>query len=134
MDSKLELAVLDSIVPTTLIDMTGLVVRRTPLYNEYDQLKAEYHSTMLLKLDDSLMSYMNDPNRNMADLQDWSKRQNVLQRSECIAPMVQTLLDETCTIPTRMREAYVKHWRRCLVRRSMAMIKFVQDETQMIMT
>lgn len=43
--------------------------------------------------------------------------------------MVQTLLDETRKVPTRMREAYVRQWRRTLVRRALAMIKFVQDET-----
>lgn len=48
---------------------------------------------------------------------------------DCIAPMVQTLLDETRRIPTRMRESYVRQWRRTLVRRALAMIKFVQDET-----
>jgi hypothetical protein len=58
-----------------------------------------------------------------------SKRQNVFEKTDCIAPMVQTLLDETRRIPTRMRESYVRQWRRTLVRRALAMIKFVQDET-----
>lgn len=59
----------------------------------------------------------------------YSKRQQVFEKADCIAPMVQTLLDETRRIPARIRESYVRQWRRSLVRRALAMIKFVQDET-----
>ncbi|KAI9359035.1 hypothetical protein BD770DRAFT_320178 [Pilaira anomala] len=127
METKIEIAVLDSTLPTTLVDLTRLIVRKTPLYADYHQLKSQYYTAMSSKLEDNLLNYMND-GVNIT-LNDWSKRQQIFEKSDGIAPMVQTLIDETRKIPARMRESYVRQWRRSLVRRALAMIKFVQDET-----
>lgn len=59
----------------------------------------------------------------------YSKRQTIFERADGVAPMVQVLLDETRKVPARIRESYVKQWRRLLVRKALAMIKFVQNET-----
>lgn len=127
METRIELAVLDSILPTTLVDMTRLIVRKTPLYSNYNQLKSQYNSAVTVKLEENLTNYINDGAK--ATLNEWSKRQNIFEKTDGIAPMVQTLLDETRKIPARMRESYVRQWRRSLVRKALAMVKFIQDET-----
>jgi hypothetical protein len=129
MDTKVEIAVLDSTVPTTLVDMTRLIVRKTPLFNSYDQLKLQYYTASSFKLEENFANFINDNNATVNNMNDWSKRQSVFEKTDCIAPMVQTLLDETRRIPTRMRESYVRQWRRSLIKRALAMIKFVEDET-----
>ena len=53
----------------------------------------------------------------------------MFERTDQVAPMVQTLIDELRRIPIRMRESYIRQWRRCLVKKALAMIKFVEDET-----
>ncbi|EPB90790.1 hypothetical protein HMPREF1544_02368 [Mucor circinelloides 1006PhL] len=133
METKVEIAVLDSTVPTTLVDMTRLIVRKTPLFNSYHQLKSQYHAAVSSKLEDNFAAFVNDNNATVNNMNDWNKRQSVFERTDCIAPMVQTLLDETRRIPTRMREAYLRQWRRSLIKRALAMIKFVQDETPVIL-
>ncbi|CEP14529.1 hypothetical protein [Parasitella parasitica] len=133
MATKVEIAVLDSTVPTTLVDMTRLIVRKTPLFGSYDALKSQYHACSASKLEENLVSFTNDSNAVVNNMNDWSRRSSVFEKTDCIAPMVQTLLDETRRIPTRMRESYVRQWRRLLIKRAMAMIKFVQDETPVIL-
>ncbi|KAI8641515.1 hypothetical protein BD408DRAFT_345896 [Parasitella parasitica] len=129
MDTKVEIAVLGSTVPTTLVDMTRLIVRKTPLFDSYDALKAQYNASSSSKLEENLVAFINDSNAAVNNMNDWSRRQSVFEKTDCIAPMVQTLLDETRRIPTQMRESYVRQWRRLLIKRALAMIKFVQDET-----
>lgn len=133
MDTKVEIAVLDSTVPTTLVDMTRLIVRKTPLFNSYDQLKLQYYTASSFKLEENFANFINDNSATVNNMNDWSKRQSVFEKTDCIAPMVQTLLDETRRIPTRMRESYVRQWRRSLIKRALAMIKFVEDETPVIL-
>jgi hypothetical protein len=69
METRIELAVLDSIIPTTLVDMTRLIVRKTPLYTSYNQLKSQYHSAVSAKLEENLVNYMNDGAKSL--LNDW---------------------------------------------------------------
>ncbi|KAI8076621.1 uncharacterized protein B0P05DRAFT_133657 [Gilbertella persicaria] len=128
METRIELAVLDSIEPTTFVDMTRLIVRKTPLYKQYQQLKLQYHA-FSSKLEENLVPFTSEKSH----LNDWSKRTSVFEKTDCIAPMVQTLIDEMRRIPVRMRESYIRQWKRCLVKRALAMIKFVEDETHLIM-
>lgn len=110
--------------------MTRLIVRKTPLYHSYHHLRSKYQSLVSSKLEEKLIAFTNDGSLGTSNhLNDWSKRQGIFERSESIAPMVQTLLDETRRIPPRVRESYVRQWRRSLVKRALAMIKFVEDET-----
>lgn len=70
METRIELAVLDSIVPTTLVDMTRLIVRKTPLYTSYNQLRSQYKSAISAKLEENLVSYINDGEAKTV-LNDW---------------------------------------------------------------
>ncbi|CAO3703819.1 unnamed protein product [Rhizopus stolonifer] len=126
---RIELAVLDSIVPTTLVDMTRLVVKRTPLYGQYQQLRTSYQEAVFHKLEDGFMQRQN----NTIQMTDWSKRSQVFEKVNSIAPMVQDLLDEVRRIPESLREAYIKQWKKSLVKRALAMIKYVEDETLVIL-
>ncbi|KAI8373900.1 hypothetical protein BD560DRAFT_90525 [Blakeslea trispora] len=134
MQTKLELAVLDSIEPTTLVDMTRLIVRRTPLYTAYDQLKQQYHTLIASKLEESLAQFTSGTPLAKSHLNDWSKRSSVFEKTDLVAPMVQALIDELHQIPVRMRESYIRQWRRYLVKKALAMIKFVEDETRVIIS
>lgn len=69
METRVELAVLDSTVPTTLVDMTRLIVRKTPLYTNYNQLKSQYHCAVSTKLEDNLSNYITDGIKTT--LNDW---------------------------------------------------------------
>lgn len=55
MNLRIELAILDSNLPTTLVDMSRLVVKRTPLYKEYNRLRSNYHTTLFAKLQHGLI-------------------------------------------------------------------------------
>jgi hypothetical protein len=70
MDTKVEIAVLDSTVPTTLVDMNRLIVRKTPLYKTYNQLRAYYHAAVSSKLEENLVNYISDTNTS-SNLNDW---------------------------------------------------------------
>ncbi|KAI7902653.1 uncharacterized protein BX663DRAFT_435125 [Cokeromyces recurvatus] len=129
MDTKIELAILKSAIPTTYVDMTRFIVKRTPLYNNYDQLRSQYQTLISSKLEENLVNFVSENNTTNFNLNDWNKRHYILEKTESIAPMVQTLLDEAHRLPVRLRESYIRQWRRVLVRRALAMIKFVQDET-----
>ncbi|KAG0170507.1 hypothetical protein DFQ30_002373 [Apophysomyces sp. BC1015] len=116
--SQLERAVLNSVVPTTMVDMTRLVVKQTLLFPQYRELHSQYQKWLMCRKDDET-AFRPDA--------EW-KKQVVFHRTDTIAPMVQTLLDETRKVPTRLREAYVRQWHRALIKRGLALIKYVQEE------
>jgi hypothetical protein len=69
MESRVELAVLDSTAPTTLVDMTRLIVRRTPLFTDYTKLKSSYYEAVSSKLEDDLLCFANKTPKS--SLNDW---------------------------------------------------------------
>lgn len=69
METRIESAVLDSTVPTTLVDMTRLIVRKTPLYNSYSQLKSQFDLAVSSKLEENLTNYVNDGSKTT--LNEW---------------------------------------------------------------
>lgn len=69
METRIESAVLDSTVPTTLVDMTRLIVRKTPLYNSYNQLKSQFDLAVSSKLEENLTNYINDGSKTT--LNEW---------------------------------------------------------------
>lgn len=70
MNTKVEIAVLDSTVPTTLVDMNRLIVRKTPLYKKYNQLRTYYHGAVSSKLEENLINYISDSSIS-SNLNDW---------------------------------------------------------------
>ncbi|KAG0318948.1 hypothetical protein BGZ97_003046 [Linnemannia gamsii] len=56
------------------------------------------------------------------------KGQKVIRPVQSAAPMVESLVRCTVGLPIEMREGYVRQWRRGLVKRSMALVKFVRKE------
>ncbi|KAL0074626.1 hypothetical protein J3Q64DRAFT_1649067 [Phycomyces blakesleeanus] len=128
-NTKLETKVLQSSLPTTLVDMTRLVVKQTPMFPSYNQHQNQYLAYINSKLDEELCIFASGQTRSSAPSADsgW-KRHNIFNRTEAIAPLVQTLLDETRKVPTRMREAYIQQWRHLLIRKALALIKWVEEE------
>ncbi|KAF9098862.1 hypothetical protein BGX23_004954 [Mortierella sp. AD031] len=56
------------------------------------------------------------------------KGQKVIKPVQYAAPMVENLVRCAVGLPIEMREGYVRQWRRGLVKRSMALVKFVRKE------
>ncbi|KAI7870629.1 hypothetical protein BDF14DRAFT_1720777 [Spinellus fusiger] len=122
-NTKLESTVFQSILPTTLVNMNRLVVKQTPLFPAYRQRQAHYIAHVNSKLNEELSLYLSEQK-----LTGSCRNGNVFHRTESIAPSVQTLLDETRKVPARMREAYIQQWRHLLVRKALALIKWVEKE------
>ncbi|KAI8968441.1 hypothetical protein BDF20DRAFT_827777 [Mycotypha africana] len=133
MDPRIQVAILESLIPTTVVDITKLTVRRTPLYNGYARLRTKYLNLKASRLEEKLANYAERPSSQPQSIEthlnDWSKRVIILEKMECIAPMVESLIEETQKLPVRMREAYMRQWKRLVVRKAVALIKFVQNET-----
>lgn len=55
---------------------------------------------------------------------------SVFQPVKHAAPMVHTLLTDLFRLPSGIREAYVRQWRRWLVRMGLELIKVFEDETK----
>ncbi|CEJ02232.1 hypothetical protein RMCBS344292_16243 [Rhizopus microsporus] len=126
MNLRIELAILDSNLPTTLVDMSRLIVKRTPLYKEYHRLRSNYHTALFAKLQHGFIQ-----RNTKTQMNDWNKRSQVFEVSNSIAPMVQSLLEEVRKIPAWLREAYIKQWKKSLIKRALAMIRFIEDEMHM---
>ncbi|KAF9921373.1 hypothetical protein FBU30_008621 [Linnemannia zychae] len=56
------------------------------------------------------------------------KGQKVVRPVQTAAPMIENLVRCVVGLPIEMREGYVRQWRRGLVKRSMALVKFVRKE------
>ncbi|KAI8379106.1 uncharacterized protein BYT42DRAFT_495486, partial [Radiomyces spectabilis] len=128
-EPRLSLSVLNSDVPTTLVDMQRLTVKHTPLFPAYQQLQKRYHAWLDAKFEDELAAYVSEqPRSSSSDTHPHWRRHSIFHRSDSIAPMVQNLLDDLRKIPARMREAYIRQWRRWLIRYAVALIKYVDEE------
>lgn len=55
---KWETAVLESTLPTTIVDMRHLTVKRTPLNPAYQQLQKEYREWYSARLEDEFNSHL----------------------------------------------------------------------------
>lgn len=58
METRLETAILESSIPTTVVDMTKLTVKQTPLFLEYVELRREYFKWVESRLDNDLAEYV----------------------------------------------------------------------------
>ena len=58
---KLDMAVLDSNVPTTIVDMSKLTVKQTPLFPQYRKLQKDYRDWVKIQLEDDLVKYLQPP-------------------------------------------------------------------------
>ncbi|KAG2225946.1 hypothetical protein INT45_006642 [Circinella minor] len=129
---KLDMAVLDSNIPTTIVDMSKLTVKQTPLFPQYRKLQKDYRNWVKVQLEDDLIKYLQPPSERSTSsgitYPEWKKQPSVFHKMDSIAPMIKSLLDEIRIIPTRLREAYVRQWRRWLVRRAIAFIQFSKNE------
>ncbi|KAI8081719.1 C9orf72-like protein family-domain-containing protein [Halteromyces radiatus] len=133
MKIRLETALLKSPVPTTLVDLNKLQVKQTLLQPGYRQLMYQCHDVFLNRLEDDLYMYTTTGGNIKSHTESSQKRPLTLQPTKDIAPMIQSLLDETFQLPTRMREAYIRQWRRGLIKQATALVKFIEDETSAIL-
>ncbi|KAI8144059.1 C9orf72-like protein family-domain-containing protein [Fennellomyces sp. T-0311] len=132
MHVRLEVAVLDSNVPTTVVDMTRLTVKQTPLLPSYRKIQQEYRDWRKAQLEDDLARFLQPPSERSVTASEWKKQSTVFHKVDSTAPMVKTLLNEVRAVPTRLREAYVRQWRRWLVRRAVAFIQFCKEEGRVL--
>lgn len=57
-----------------------------------------------------------------------SYRRQIFHAAKGIAPSVAAMLKEIDKMPSTMREAHVRQWRRGLLRKALAVIKFLEDQ------
>ncbi|KAI8071281.1 hypothetical protein BC940DRAFT_234759 [Gongronella butleri] len=128
---RLELLLMNSPLPTTVIDLSKMQIKQTLLQPSYRRMAYQWHDAFLQRADDELAFFAT--NGTKSPLEPPMKRPFTLQRTECEAPMIQTLVQETFQLPGRLRESYVRKWRQGLIKQAAALVKFVQDESSALL-
>ncbi|KAI8337006.1 hypothetical protein BC941DRAFT_353048, partial [Chlamydoabsidia padenii] len=123
---RLETAVLKSPLPTTLVDLTKLQIKQTILQPGYRRLVYQWHDSFLARLEDDVYAYATSALSIL-------RRPFTLQTTKAVSPMVKALIDETFQLPCRLREPYIRQWRRGLIKRATCLVKFIEVETSAIL-
>ncbi|RUS22487.1 hypothetical protein BC937DRAFT_88747 [Endogone sp. FLAS-F59071] len=143
-DTHFDYLILESPRPTTLVDLTRLSVEQTDLLPGYARTRAEFYRFMVAQMEDQTYvpgsqgsktgsmdadtdDYLWTASSPGGDFIGWSRP--VFQPVKHAAPMVHTLLTDLFRLPSGMREAYVRQWRRWLVRKGLELIRVLEDET-----
>lgn len=61
------------------------------------------------------------------------RRPFTFQTTKAVSPMVKALIDATFQLPCRLREPYIRQWRKGLVKRATCLVKFIEVETSAIL-
>ncbi|KAI9300835.1 hypothetical protein BJ944DRAFT_170162, partial [Cunninghamella echinulata] len=130
---RLEIEVLDSPTPTTIADLDKLQIKQTVLQPAYRRLKYQWHDTLLSRLEEDFSNFITTGSNMKSSGEINQKRFTTFQKTEVISPMVQKLVEETFALPNKIRESYIRQWRRGLIKRATALVKFIQDETSAIL-
>ncbi|CAO3617746.1 unnamed protein product [Cunninghamella blakesleeana] len=131
--TRLEIEVLESPTPTTIVDLDKLQIKQTVLQPAYRRLKYQWHDTFLNKLEEDFSHFITTGSHMKPYGEINQKRFATFQKTEVIAPMVQKLVQETFALPNKIRESYIRQWQRGLIKRAISLVKFIQDETSAIL-
>ncbi|ORX43175.1 hypothetical protein DM01DRAFT_261488 [Hesseltinella vesiculosa] len=129
--SRLEMLLMKSPVPTTVVDLTKMQIKQTLLQPSYRRSAYQWQDTFLHRAEEDFSFFVTNGHKPPAEAP--VKRMFALQRTEQEAPMVQTLIQEAFQLPDRCREAYVRQWRQALIKQAAALVKFVQDESSALL-
>eukprot|EP01102_Stenamoeba_stenopodia_P017809 TRINITY_DN6435_c0_g1_i1.p1 TRINITY_DN6435_c0_g1~~TRINITY_DN6435_c0_g1_i1.p1 ORF type:complete len:487 (-),score=63.12 TRINITY_DN6435_c0_g1_i1:68-1528(-) len=115
--------VIQSLMPSTMIDVDEKTIKATYPYNVYTILRREYIMAQVQKIVTDI------PSEKSTWLQE-----GLLSAVPEAAPCIRMILNELFSIPLFLREGYLYHSMRILTRKAVALIKYVevkceQDET-----
>jgi len=111
----LDEGVIQSMLPTTLIDLSTLSVKQTHPYHEYSVLRGEF---MRLEID-KLLTLKTKENL-------WTTQDGLFRTVKTCAPCVENMLIEALRLPASVREGYIVQSMRMLVRKAVVLIKYVE--------
>ncbi|CAO3592733.1 unnamed protein product [Absidia cylindrospora] len=131
--TRLETVVLKSPVPTTLVDLNKMQIKQTVLQPGYRRLAYQYHDTFLSRLEDDIYAYTTSGGYSKAYNEAQQRKPFTFQTTNAVSPMVKTLIDETFQLPSRLREPFIRQWRRGLIKRATCLAKFIEVETSAIL-
>jgi len=111
--------VIQSMLPSTLIDLTTMTVRQTHPFHEYSVLRREYLNMELEKL-------VSTKSRDNL----WAAQDGLFRPVKAGAPCVDFLIVETFRLPHCLREAYINQSMKLLLRKASVLIKYVEAELE----
>jgi len=111
--------VIESILPTTWVDLEKHIVKQTHPFHEYAVLRKEF---ILLEAD-KLVGVYRPNEQNM-----WSTREGLFRPLRGVSPMVSKMLVEVLRLPHSLREGYIAQMMRLLIRKAVVLIKYVEAE------
>ncbi|KAI9283665.1 C9orf72-like protein family-domain-containing protein [Umbelopsis sp. AD052] len=129
MDANLDFLVLESPEPTTLVDLSRLTIEQTAVLPEYSRVRTEFYRLEEAHLEESALHAETNAWRLPAledESLEWTRQ--IFHTAKGIAPCVASMLKEIDRMPLTMREAFVRQWRRGLLRKALAVIKFLEDQ------
>jgi len=109
-----EVDVIQSLLPTTVIDLVTKQITRTHPYHVHKVLRKEYQKVELRKLS------------NKSDTRgSWASQVSIFTPVKESSPFVENMLNEVFRLPCDLREGIVLQSRRLLVRKAVLLIKYV---------
>ncbi|PRP80754.1 hypothetical protein PROFUN_11494 [Planoprotostelium fungivorum] len=109
--------VIQSMLPSTVVDLNTFIVKQTPPFHEYNILRKNYLRSQLDSRDKSLQE---NP---------W-KAQELFRVVKTGAPLVDKLLGELYGCPTYLRTPFLVQSVKLLVRKAIQLIRYVQAEIE----
>jgi len=111
--------VIQSTLPTTLIDLQQMTIKQTHPFHEYAVLRREFLNMEIEKL----VSMKSKDNL-------WTTQDGLFHPIKASAACVEKLLTETFRLPMELREGFIVQYLRLLSRRAVVMIKYVEAELE----
>eukprot|EP01094_Clydonella_sp_ATCC50884_P019516 TRINITY_DN3832_c0_g1_i1.p1 TRINITY_DN3832_c0_g1~~TRINITY_DN3832_c0_g1_i1.p1 ORF type:complete len:535 (-),score=109.93 TRINITY_DN3832_c0_g1_i1:767-2185(-) len=118
--------VIQTLLPTTIVDIDRMQVKKTHAYHVHSVLRREYMSLAVKRL------VCED-----AEKQLWSSRYGLFQAVGSPAPIVVEFLNEMAKLPPSLRQMYLENFTRVLTRRAVVLIKYVGarlDQSELLQT
>ena len=108
---------IQSLLPTTVIDIDRWIVKQTHPYHIHTVLRREFMNLAVKRLisDDS-------------DKRLWSSRYGLFSPVREVSTFVTDMLEEAWKLPPDLREGHLIHSMRMLTRKAMVVIKYVQSK------
>jgi len=110
--------IVQSMLPSTIIDLEQLLVKQTHPFHEYMVLRKEF---MTLEIDRLTSS---GPKKSHL----WDAQGPVFNPVKTSAPYISHIVNEAFQLPAHLREAFLRHSMNLLIRKTALLIKYVQTE------
>lgn len=125
---------IQSMLPSTLIDLGTMTIKQTHPYHEYSVLRKEFQNMQVESL------VQTKPRENLWTaaqyvdsstlffLPDCMLRHGLFRPVKAAAPCIHQLIGEVLSLPLPVREAYLSQSLRAFVRKAVLLVKYVEAE------